>query len=84
MGDAPIGWADMDAWQRINGVELEPWEARAIRGMSAAFIGMRHDARKSGCPAPYSVETVKEIDDRVGRQFAALAASVANWPERGK
>lgn len=84
MGEAPIGWADLAAWQEINGVELDPWEAKTIRAMSSAFIGMRYEAKKPGCPAPYSVETDKDVEDRVTQQFGAIMKTLAARPKAVK
>jgi hypothetical protein len=69
MGEAPIGWQDIAAWQTITGIELEPWEARTIRRLSQVFISQRHESEKPDCPAPY-------IGDR--DEIAALRGNVAN------
>lgn len=72
MVEAPIGWPDMAAWQGLTGIELDPWEARTIRRMSSAFISQRQDAKKPGCPPPWSPDLPKETRDKVSSQFAAM------------
>ena len=71
-GDGGIGWQDMTAWERLTGIELEPWEARTIRQMSIAYCNQRHDARKADCAAPYSVDAPEVVQERVSGQFAAM------------
>lgn len=37
-GPAPITFADIDAFQRVSGIRLEPWELAAIRRADAAYL----------------------------------------------
>lgn len=74
MGEVPIGYRDLLAWQEITGIELEPWEARLMRSLSEAYAAERSRARKRDCMAPYSgidrePETVR---DKVSRQVRSL------------
>lgn len=69
MGEGPIGWQDILAWQRLTGIPIDPWEARTIRRLSDVFVSQRQAAEKPSCPAPYT-----GMDDDV----AATRASVAN------
>lgn len=34
---APIGWAELAAWQQMTGELIQPWEARAMMRMDAAY-----------------------------------------------
>lgn len=54
MGEAAIGWQDLTAWERITGIELEPFEAKTIRRLSQVFISARYEAKKPDCPIPYA------------------------------
>lgn len=38
MGAARITFADIDAWQRVTGTVLEPWEIDCIRKADDAFL----------------------------------------------
>lgn len=37
-GPLPLSWADMAAWSRICGIELQPWQAAIFRAMDAAWL----------------------------------------------
>jgi len=73
--DGAICWQEMAAWERLTGVELAPWEARAIRRMSSAFLAQRHEARKPNCPPPYTTDVAQDVRDNVTAQFAAMMAA---------
>lgn len=79
MGEAPIGWQEMAAWQAVTGIELEGWEARALRSMSLAYLAQKHDGKKPDCPAPYQGENAIDptVRDRVAEQFKAMAGAIA-------
>jgi hypothetical protein len=64
MGEAPVGYQDMAAWQAIIGVELLPWEARTLRRLSGEYLVGRHAAEDQACPPPYA----GEIDDVVAKR----------------
>ena len=53
MGLVAIEYTDLDAWQRVSGVELTPWEAETIRRMSREFVSQSHDSHKVECPSPW-------------------------------
>lgn len=73
MGEGPIGWQEIAAWQRLTANQLEPWEAQAIRRMSRDFLTQQHEARKSTCPAPYLLdEGLWQARDKVADQFKAM------------
>lgn len=85
MGEGPIDWREVEAWQALTLIDLLPWEARAIRQMSAAFVSQRYDARKPDCPAPYNGAAKEVVDgrDRVADQFRALKGAFASMKKRG-
>lgn len=37
-GPAPIGWAELDAWQRVGGQRLTAWEAGTLMALDAARL----------------------------------------------
>jgi hypothetical protein len=77
MGEGPISWSDIAAWQRLALIDLLPWEATAIRRLSIAYLGQRHDAKEPSCPAPYRPhEQPEEVRATVDRQFQAMIAAL--------
>lgn len=79
MGPGPIGWRDIAAWQEISGIDLQPWEGRLIRRLSAEYLGMLQDAKKPECPAPYVVKSDAEVEaeavaSKIRNVFGAIAA----------
>jgi hypothetical protein len=63
MGSAPLTWLEIDAWQRLSGVQLGPWEARLIRALSTAYIAEGRKAESENCPPPWRAEvTQRELD----------------------
>ena len=37
-GPAPLSFGEMDAWRRVTGNPLEPWQAEVLLAMDAAFL----------------------------------------------
>lgn len=46
MGDAPLGWPDIQAYAQITAAEIDPWEARTLRDLSAAYLVERQRGEK--------------------------------------
>ena len=72
----PVSHAEIEAWQRNTGMELDAWTARAIRSMSVAYINEHRAAADPGRPSPYVPEVTPEQQrEQVARQFKnAMAA----------
>lgn len=71
MGEGPIGWQDIAAWQALVLIDLNPFEATTIRRLSSEYLAQKHDAKKPSCPAPYSeVEQAETV--AVDNQFRAM------------
>ena len=47
-GPQRITFTDMDAWQRMNGVTLAPWEITAIRKADNAFLASLPKPKTNG------------------------------------
>lgn len=45
-GPSRISWADLDAYQRVQGFRFEPWEVEAIRRADGAYMRAQAEARK--------------------------------------
>lgn len=53
MGSGPITHGEIESWQRITGVDLNPWEARTLRRLSIDYLAESHKATQIDCPAPW-------------------------------
>lgn len=71
-----LGWRDLAAWQEITGIELEPWEARLLKGLSEIWASEQYHARSHDRPPPFSgledEETAETVRDTVARQVRAM------------
>ena len=70
MGEATLSYLEINAWLHAVGIELEPWEYKAIRGMSLNYIVSKNKAQETECPMPYRTEFYNEgVDDKIGEVF---------------
>ena len=53
MGVVPLSWGEIVAWQAANCVRLEPWEAKLIRTLSAAYVTESRRAECENAPSPW-------------------------------
>lgn len=76
--DSAISWQDMEAWERINGVFLEPWEAKILRDLSRQYLYEGQEARRLDRAAPYNGETAdiierrQSVDQKIRSAFSGL------------
>jgi hypothetical protein len=42
----PITWAEMAAWQQMQGLPLEPWEAQVLRRLDQLWLRAWDDGRE--------------------------------------
>jgi hypothetical protein len=78
MGPVIIGWRDLQAWQELVGIDLEPWELRLLRRLSADYLAQSLKAEKPDCPAPYlSRDQIdrEAVDRKVRNAFRAFMQS---------
>lgn len=78
MGEVPVSHVDIQAWQLNVGIELQAWEARALRRMSAAYVDQLAKSREAACVAPWAPEVLPEdartvVHNKVKNAFRALA-----------
>lgn len=68
MGAVPLSWGEIVAWQQATGLHLDPWEARIIRALSAAYIAEMRRAEAETCPPPWRAPLTRhEIDSDQAR-----------------
>lgn len=66
MGAVPISWRQIEAWQQLTGVPLEPWEARLLRRLSAIYLAEGRTAESESCPPPWRTQVTareREVED---------------------
>ncbi|WP_338761994.1 hypothetical protein [Massilia sp. METH4] len=71
VGDHELTFAELDAWCRRSGRDLDDFESDALKQMSRAYLGMLHKAKAPECPSP-----AIEFDETDPEQVAARRAQV--------
>lgn len=74
----PLPWSEIDAYSRAAGLDLDPWEARQIRAMSAAYVDGLRVGRDKSAAAPYEAEG----DERARK--LALAQAIMSQLRHGR
>lgn len=70
-GNAPLSCAELLAWERLAGVELQPWESKLLRRLSGEYLGMANRATDPTCPCPYQSEAaIRANRDAVSKQIS--------------
>lgn len=52
MGMEPLGWQELESWQRQNGITLNPLELSIIRKASTIYVDQVQLSGKADCPPP--------------------------------
>ena len=71
-GSAPLNWQDLRAWQSGTGIELQPWEARALRGLSQIYLRASVEAQAPDCPAPYTEQPTPDQREHVASALRSI------------
>ena len=74
MSVGPLTCAEIEAWSRLSGHDVSPFQFEALRRMSAEYAVMLREGEKSTTPRPY-------ISDRIDATKAAnnLKAAMARF-----
>jgi hypothetical protein len=74
LGEGAVTYTELANWQMLAGITLEPWEAKVLRQLSAAYAAEQYDARKPNHPAPYAGDKadMAAAGDRVAMQLKAI------------
>jgi hypothetical protein len=78
MGEAPITFSEIDAWQHVTGIRVNAWEGRMLRRLSGAYAAERAKGVDIKRPAPWpeGIEGAKRMAAnslrRAMRETAAL------------
>lgn len=63
MGAAPLSSREIAAWQDNTCIRLEPWVARLLRKLSAAYLAEGRRAEAETCPPPWRAPvTQRELE----------------------
>lgn len=62
MGSAPLMPSEIEAAQRLLGIELQPWEARLLLRLSREYLAESYRATEQHCSAPWQDPETAEID----------------------
>lgn len=62
MGSAPLAPSEIEAAQRLLGIQFQPWEARLLMRLSREYLGESHRATEHGCAPPWDDEAVRQVD----------------------
>ena len=77
MALAPIGWRDVEAWQRCMSVRLAPWQAQMLVSLSRHYVNFAREAEKPDCKAPWDDEDIETRRERVARQLKAAMKALS-------
>jgi hypothetical protein len=55
LGYVGLPFSEIASWQEQTGIELQPWEVRAIRSASIAYANQLSISHDPACPSPISV-----------------------------
>lgn len=56
MGESPLTFQEIQSYQDQIGIELQPWEVRLLRRLSAEYLSESHRSTKLNYPAPWKPE----------------------------
>lgn len=65
MADSYITWQELESWQNVTGVDLDPWEASTIIDLSKTYFRQREEAKSFAalCPWPKGRNIWKYVQD---------------------
>lgn len=82
MGASTLTYAELSAWQRCAGIELQPWELRIFRLLSADYVMESKQAEKPECPPPFNAPTVEFDRAIVAKQVGDALKAFARAKRR--
>ena len=59
MGISPLSWLTIDAFERVTGIKLPPWEARLYRHLSTEYVSQFRKSESANCPPPWRGEVTE-------------------------
>jgi hypothetical protein len=62
MGSAPLAPSEIEAAQRLLGIQLQPWEARLLLRLSREYLEESHRATQYNCAPPWRDPIAEQAD----------------------
>jgi hypothetical protein len=53
IGEHAITFSEIESWQRLSGIELQPFEARFIKKLSEAYLSASREAADKDAESPW-------------------------------
>jgi hypothetical protein len=69
MGEVPLTWADLLAYQQGTAQHFQPWELRLIRRLSGEYLSESIRAKARDARAPWVTEVTAEQRSEVAQQM---------------
>jgi len=76
MGVTPLDWQTIKSWSDIQGIEIEPKEAEALKQLSISYLVQQQKSEDKTCPPPWTDPDQIDRDkvaDKVTSTFKAIA-----------
>jgi hypothetical protein len=51
--EAPLEYAQIESWARVQGIELRPWQYDVLVNLSRDYLAESYGARDRNAPAPW-------------------------------
>jgi hypothetical protein len=86
MGEQPLSHSEIWCWQDNSGIELNAWQARTLRRLSAEYLAQCQASSKPDCPSPIEMTQMTDLDrQRVNDKIqGALRMLITTNPNRGR
>lgn len=75
-GDVPLTHAELDAWQRNSGLDLQPWQTSLLRRMSRGYLAERVAGVDPQRPPPWgevSAQQKAAVAETLRKTLSAMA-----------
>mgnify|MGYP000058135525 CR=1 FL=1 len=83
MGASPLDWQAIKAWADIQGIELEPREADALRQLSMAYLSQQQKSEDKACPPPW-VDPQQIDRDKVADKVSSTFKAITNRRKKSR
>jgi len=83
MGASPLDWQVIKAWADIQGIELEPREADALRQLSMAYLSQQQKSEDKACPPPW-VDPQQIDRDKVADKVSSTFKAITNRRKKAR